>query len=319
MRSWSRLVAVALALAVATVGVVRHLAPRPPSALASAGEPSRSFPSAQARPHRVAVSAAFESEEQAPVYKELVAYLAEKTGALYEVVTGLGYGPLVEMLKSGDIDFGFVCACPDIVAHDDPSPAIEILAGPIIKDARYAGKPIFFSDLIVRNDSSFKSLQDLAGRTYVYNGDLSLAGYIMPRNHLLDLGLTHGFFGKVLRSGSHEDSIRMVAEGLADGSYVSSLVLDHARDKGRRHANAVRVIESLGPSPVPPVVASAKTPVAERERFRRSLVTMHEDPRGRRILDEASLERFVTITYHDYEPVRAMQKRAKDAGFLVIK
>jgi phosphonate transport system substrate-binding protein len=324
MRSWSRLVAVGVALTAATVVGARYLAPRAPSAAAAAGapasaEPSRSSPATPARPHRVAVSAAFESEEEAPVYRELVAYLAEKTGSRYEVVSGLGYGPLVEMLKTGDVEFGFVCACPDIVAPGNPNPAIEILAGPIIKNPRYGGKPVFFSDLIVRKDSSFKSLQELAGRTYVYNGDLSLAGYTMPRSHLVDLGLTHGFFRSVLRSGSHRESIRMVADGLADASYVSSLVLDHDRDKGLRHAAAVRVVESLGPSPTPPVVASSKTPVEERERFQRHLVTMDQDPQGRKILDRALVERFVTVTYEDYEPVRAMQKRAKDADFMVIK
>lgn len=253
------------------------------------------------------------------MYGELVAYLAEKTGVPYEIVTGFGYGPLVGMLKSGDVDYGFMCACPDLVARDEPSQAVEILAGPVLKNQRYGGKPIFFSDLIVRNDNSVKSLRDLAGRTYVYNGDLSLAGYTAPRSHLVDLGLTQGFFGKMLRSGSHRESIRMVAEGLADASYVSSLVLDYDRDKGLGYSAAVRVIESLGPSPAPPVVASSRTPVEERERFQRYLVTMHQDPHGRRILDKALLDRFDVLTDEDYEPVRAMEKRAKDAGFMVIK
>jgi phosphonate transport system substrate-binding protein len=320
MRAWSWLVAVAFVLATASVLVVRQLAPRSPFELPSTNEPSSSSSrSVQGAPHRVAISAAFESEEGAPVYRELVVYLAEKTGVPYEVVTGLGYGPMVEMLKSGGVEYGFVCACPELVAGDAASPSVAILAGPVSKGSRYGGKPIFFSDLIVRKDSAMESLQALATRTYVYNGDLSLAGYTMPRSHLVDLGLTHGFFGKVLRSGSHQASIRMVAEGLADASYVSSLVLDHDRDKGYAHATAVRVIESLGPSPAPPVVASSRTPVAERERFQRYLVAMHQDPRGRQILDKVLLERFAVVTNQDYEPVRAMEKRAKDAGFMVIK
>jgi len=49
------------------------------------------------------------------------------------------------------------------------------------------------------------------------------------------------------------------------------------------------------------------------------LTTMHQDPQGRTILDHALLDRFAPVTDKDYDPIRAMEKRAKDAGFMVIK
>jgi phosphonate transport system substrate-binding protein len=223
------------------------------------------------------------------------------------------------MLKAGAVDYGFVCGYPYVLAHDKPKPEVEVLAGPVMKSPRYGGKPVYFSDLIVRKDRAWKSVRDLAGRTFVYNEELSNSGYNMPRSHLVDLGLTHGFFGKVLRSGSHEESIHMVADGLADASYVDSLVLEYDRVKGMGQAAEVRVIESLGPSPIVPVVASSNAPAEERARLTHHLLTMHQDARGRRILDKALVERFVSVSDKDYDPVRAMERRAKEAGFLVIK
>lgn len=320
MRSRVGIVAGAIGLAVLLMAVVaRYGAYREARMVPATSAASTSPSSAEARPRRVAMSAAFVSEQGVPVYGEIISYLSEKSGVRYELVSGLGYGTINEMLKSGAVDYGFVCGYPYILAHDKSRPEVDVLAGPIMKNPRYGGKPVYFSDLIVRKDSPLRSLRDLAGRTYVYNEELSNSGYNMPRSHLVDLGLTHGFFGKVLRSGSHEESIRMVAEGLADASYVDSLVLEYDQDGVRGPATEVRVIESLGPSPVVPLVASSKTSAEERERLMRQLLTMHLDPRGRQILDKALVARFVAVTDKDYDPLRAMDKRAKDAGFLVIK
>lgn len=270
------------------------------------------------RPRRVAMSAAFVSERGVPVYGKIVDYLAEKSGVPLELVTGLAYTSINQMLEAGAVDYGFICGYPYILAHDQALPKVELVAAPVPKAPRYQHRPVYFSDLVVRKDSPFKTLQDLRGRTYVYNEETSNSGYNMPRSHLVKLGLTHGFFGKVIRSGSHEASIRMVAQGLADASYVDSLVLDYDVAKGFGEATRVRVIESLGPAAVVPfVVSTAALPTVPP--LKAGLLTMHQDARGRQILDEALLERFVEVSDADYDGLRAMKKAAEDARFLEIK
>jgi phosphonate transport system substrate-binding protein len=270
------------------------------------------------RPLRVAMSAAFVSERGVPVYGKVVDYLAEKSGAPLELVTGLAYTTINQMLEAGAVDYGFICGYPYILAHDQPVPKVELVAAPVPKDPRYLHKPVYFSDLVVRKGSPFKTLQDLRGRTYVFNEETSNSGYNMPRSYLVKLGLTNGFFGKVLRSGSHEASIRMVAQGLADASFVDSLVLDYDRAKGFGDAAEVRVIDSLGPvATVPFVVSTAALRTVAPLKAR--LLTMHEDPRGRQILEEAFLERFAEVSDADYDGLRAMKKAAEDARFLEIK
>jgi phosphonate transport system substrate-binding protein len=270
------------------------------------------------RPMRVAMSAAFVSERGVPVYDKIVDYMAEKSGVRLELITGLAYTTINQMLEAGAVDYGFICGYPYILAHDQPVPKVELVAAPVPKAARYLHQPIYFSDLIVRKDSPLKTLEDLRGRTYVYNEETSNSGYNMPRSYLVNLGLTHGFFGKVLRSGSHEASIRMVAQGLADASFVDSLVLDYDRANGGE-ASKVRVIDSIGPAAIVPFVVSASTPAAVTARLKASLLTMHEDPRGREILDQAFLERFAQVSDADYDGIRAMKKTAEDARFLEIK
>jgi phosphonate transport system substrate-binding protein len=233
-------------------------------------------------------------------------------------VTGPAYTSINQMLEAGDVDYDFICGYPYILARDQRVPKVELVAAPVPKHPRYSHKPVYFSDLIVRADSPFKALQDLRGRTYVYNEETSNSGYNMPRSYLVKLGLTNGFFGKVLRSGSHEASIRMVAQGLADASFVDSLVLDYDRAKGFDEAAQVRVIDSLGPVATVPFVVSTRS-VSTAAPLKARLLTMHEDPRGRQILDEAFLERFAEVSDSDYDGLRAMKKAAEDAQFLEIK
>ena len=273
----------------------------------------------QGRLVRIVMSAAFVSESGIGVYEEMSKYLGVKAGLRVEFITGLSYGTINEMLAKGTVDCGFVCGLPYVLMHDQPAPAAYLLTAPIMKAARYNGQPKYYSDLIVRKDSPYKTIQDLRGRTYVYNDELSNSGYNMPRHRLLQLGLTNGFFGKVLRSGSHEESIRMVANGKADASFVDSLVIDYDREKGLGQAGDVRVLESVGPAGICPLVVSSSLPEDVRGKLQKALVTMHEDPSGRKILDDALVDRFVLVDDKNYDDIRAMKEAAEKAGFTEIK
>lgn len=312
---------IGLLCAVALAGAAFFWRSRAPGAHETSGAaaPAATGDTADAKPIRMVMSAAFVSESGVGVYEDIAHYLTRKMGKKIEFVTGLAYGTINGMLETGAVDCGFICGMPYVLLHDRPEPAASLVAAPIMKAARYNNQPKYYSDLIVRNDSPYKTLQDLKGRTYVYNDEISNSGYNMPRYRLLQLGLTGGFFGKVLRSGSHEESIRMVAAGEADASFVDSLVLDYDREKGLGHAREVRVIESVGPAGICPLAASSKLPVAVRDEIGRQLTTMHEDPEGRKILDKALLARFAAVDESNYDDIRAMKEAAEKAGFTVIK
>ncbi len=281
---------------------------------------SKTTPSVQeAPPLRLAMSAAFVSESGIRVYQKIANYVSVKSGIRCEFVTGLAYGTINQMLAAGAVDAAFVCGLPYVMEHDKAQPSVALLVAPIMKAARYGGQPKYFSDLIVKKESSFQSIMDLKGKTYVYNDELSNSGYNMPRHKLVEMGETKGFFGKVLRSGSHEESIRMVAMGEADASFVDSLVLDYDRAKGMGNVDKVRVIESRGPAGICPVVSSVKISEDRREKLQAALLGMNTDPEGRKILDEALVERFVKVDDSNYDDIRQMKKAAEKIGFNSIR
>ncbi|MDC3960978.1 phosphate/phosphite/phosphonate ABC transporter substrate-binding protein [Polyangium jinanense] len=276
-------------------------------------------PAVAARPVHMVMSGAFVSESGINLYESIAHHLARKTGITIEVTTGLAYSTINSMLETGAVELGFICGLPYTVLRDLPTPRAELLGGPIMKYPRYGGQPVYFADLVVRNDSPYHSLEDLRGRTLVYNDERSHTGYNAPRHHLMERGFARGFFGKVVRSGSHEESIRMVAAGEADASWVDSLVLDYDREKRRGRAGEVRVLESIGPMTVSPVVASPDLPAELRAALRKTLLGMHEDPDGKRLLDAAFIERFAPIEDAHYDAHRSMMRAAEKAEVVAIR
>ena len=68
------------------------------------------------------------------------------------------------MLDEGEAHIGFLCGLPYVVNVDGPSPSLNLLAAPVLQGSRYAGKPVCYSDLLVRAESPFTDLSELMGK-----------------------------------------------------------------------------------------------------------------------------------------------------------
>lgn len=268
---------------------------------------------------RIVMSAAFVSQAGIGVYQEIADYLAKKLHHGVSFVSGFSYSTINSMFDSGIADLGFVCGLPYILKHDVRQPNIELLLAPVMKDKKYKDKPVYFSYVIVRKDSKLNSIADLKGSTFVYNDEISNSGYNMPRAHLIDIGETAGFFAKVIRSGSHEESIRKVALGEADASAVDSLVYDYDVLNNPQYTKQTKVIKALGPAGIPPIVISTKIDPALRQSIREILLGMNKDPEGKVILDHALVDRFDTVDDSNYDGIRKMYQQALDSGFQEIR
>ena len=188
---------------------------------------------------------------------------AGSLGSGAELVVGASF----DQFDNGDIDAGFICGLPYVqLARQVPAP-VELLAAPVLSGSRYAGRPIYFSDVIVRRDSPMRTFADLRGRSWAYNDPDSHSGYNLTRHHLLTMGETRGFFGRVVEAGFHQRAMRMVAGGEVDAAAIDSQVLAIELRDHPELADELRVIEVLGPSTIQPVVAARHLSVASKPRF----------------------------------------------------
>jgi phosphonate transport system substrate-binding protein len=201
-------------------------------------------------------------------------YLAPCNRPLYEfVANACGASELVDgrnwrELERGAIDIAFVCSPPVIWLGD----AVEAVAAPVLIDPRFGGKPLYSSEVIVRRDSSFQSLEDLRGARWAINEPSSWSGYWVT----LDRVRSWDFFGDVVEAGFHEKALRMIADREVDGAAIDCHVLDVVLRKEPGLASILRVIETLGPAPSQPVVVRAGLDPDVKAQIRRTLLGLHD-------------------------------------------
>ena len=249
------------------------------------------------------------------VYRFVADYVGEKLGRH----TGLTAGRSFEQFAAGEADIGFLCGLPYVELARRPDPPVELLAAPVLRGARYEGRPIYFSDVIVRADSPIRSFSELRGRVWAYNDPDSHSGYNVTRHRLLSMGETSGFFGRVVEAGSHQRSIQMVCSGEIDAAAIDSLVLAvELRDRPAL-GEQLKVIDTLGPAGIQPVVAATRLPDELKAAVREVLLAMGDDLAARPRLTPSFVERFVAVTDENYDDVRAMLCAAEEAGFMTLR
>jgi phosphonate transport system substrate-binding protein len=250
-----------------------------------------------------------------PVYEVVTEEVGRRLGIPTELVVETSYQSCVEDRN----EVCFVCSLPYVTFERQGLSPAEPVAAPVLRGDRYEGRPIYFSDVIVRAEAPFRSFLDLRGASWAYNEPLSHSGYGITRYHLLRMGETDGFFGEVIESGFHEESIRLVAKGEVDASAIDSQVLEVAMRRDPSLAEKLRVIESLGPSTIQPVAVSKRVPLDLRRETQRALVTLTEDPAIRDRLAVGLVERFVAVDPADYDDIRMMVDSCEAAGFMELR
>ncbi|MFP4074756.1 MAG: PhnD/SsuA/transferrin family substrate-binding protein [Actinomycetota bacterium] len=255
----------------------------------------------------------------APNLLTLYQAIADEVGASLGLSTELVVEDDYESCVADINDVCFVCSLPYVhFERQGLAPAVPI-AAPVLRGARYSGRPIYFSDVIVRADSEIRSFSELRGRSWAYNEPLSQSGYGITRYHLCRLGETNGFFGEVIEAGFHERAIRMVSHGEVDAAAIDSQVLAVEMRDDPKLSESLRVIDSLGPSTIQPVAVSRRYDEEFREQVRAVLLDLHRRESFREFLDLAMVERFVPVGPRDYDDIRAMLETCERAGFLEIR
>src|SRR5262245_26714351 len=250
------------------------------------------------------------------ICREIASYVCEKLGVETEFINGITWQERERLLDTGEIDVCWLCGLPYVWKVDAGQPEIELLAAPVMAGGRYNQQPIYYSDVIVRNESPFFSFADLRGTRWAINESRSHSGYNLVRHHLASLGETNGYFGAVIESGAHQNSLRLILDGEIDAAAIDTTVMETELAQTPELNGQIRVIATLGPSPIPPWIISRRIPHSMRERLRELLVNMHMDSSGKEILERGRFARFVRVADDDYDSIRCMAQTAESVTLL---
>jgi ABC-type phosphate/phosphonate transport system substrate-binding protein len=173
--------------------------------------------------------------------------------------------------------------------------------------------------VIVREDSPFRCFADLRGRSWAYNEPQSQSGYGIVRYHLVQKGETNGYFSRVIEAGYHQRAITMVNSGEVDASAIDSHVLALVVRDRPTIAGSLRVIDTLGPSSIQPIVAGNHLSHSLKSEVKKVLLEMGDDPMTKPELARALVKRFEPVSDSTYDDIRRMQAVAKAAHFFTIR
>lgn len=237
--------------------------------------------------------------------RAITGWLGAQLGITTEFIDCIPWQERERRLDAGDIQLCWICGLP-YARKADAGATIEACVAPVMAAARYAGAPVYYSDIMVRHDSPHRSFADLRGAAWAYNEPDSHSGYNVVRHHLAQLGETRGYFGSAVESGAHQTSLRLIAEGRIDASAIDSTVLEAELRREPALRNTLRSIGTLGPSPMPPWVMHRSLAPQLRASIRSAMLTMHDHAEGRHILAQWGISHFVTVSDADYDSIRRM-------------
>jgi phosphonate transport system substrate-binding protein len=245
----------------------------------------------------------------------LAELLEKKTGYKFKTFIATDYTALVEALRSKKLDFAWLPPFSYIQA--------ERLAGAevMLKSVRH-GSPYYYSAIIVRSDSPYKTIEDLRGETMAWVDPASSSGHIFPKAGLIEAGIDPDtFFSKQVYAGSHDALLLSILNGTtkagatfandaeaSGGSWTQ--LLKNPEDKTK-----IRPIFVTKPIPGDTLSTSGSFIKEHPEvvkNVKAALLSFKDDVEGKALLKNLYRIDYLTeATSKDYEPVRVAAKLLK--------
>jgi phosphonate transport system substrate-binding protein len=223
--------------------------------------------------------------------------------------------PAIDLLQRLELDIAFVCGLPLIRAHHALPNHLQAIAAPVMQAERYQNRPVYFSDIIVNATSPITQFEQLAGKRFCFNDPGSNSGYNLMRYRLMQANYPIPFFRAVMQSDSHQQSMRQIIEQKADCAAIDSVVLEQEIRQFPELAN-LRAIESLGPTPMPPIVASGRLGQF-LELLQQAL--LYPDATLQVQMQEAGICRFAAVQTADYEIIYQIYDQTDRSEYAVIR
>lgn len=263
---------------------------------------------------KVAIASVVSPKESYTYYEEMIRYISKKLNGPVKIVQRREYREINQLIQNNEIDFAFICGGAYIDDSGNTTPGMKLLVAPKIY-----GRTTYHSYIIVPNSSNYTSFSELRGKKFAFSDPLSNSGKLYPTYRLALVNETPASFFGVDEKGrnnyfftySHDNSVIAVAQGLADGAAVDSLVYEYMKETKPEVISKTRIIETSPPFGIPPVVVSKGIDPFLEQRLKDIFLNMDKDEEGIKILSEIMIDRFVIINDNAYDSIREMRKRIR--------
>ncbi len=235
-------------------------------------------------PLRIGLTPAF-LHDRYSLLAEWKGYLEKKLQRPVSLVIRDSYQETMDLMRQGALDAAWLCDCPYVTQN----PKFRLLATPV-----FQGRPYYRAYLIVpARDKTTHSIAALKHKVFAYTDPHSNVGFLIPKYDIVQLGDDpQDFFRRTFYTWSHRKAIEAVAEGVAQGAYVSAYIWESLHRLEPGLTERTRVASRSEEYGFPPFVAHFSMPEATFQALRKALLDMPRDPDGRALLQKTNLDGF---------------------------
>lgn len=210
-------------------------------------------------------------------WAEIFAWVAQDSGVDLTPIEHPVTLPMTALWTRADLGTGFMCGRPWLRADPRPVP----LVAPVPSPARYGGGACYMTDLVVRDDSPFETLEASFGHRIGYTLEESQSGFNAPRHHLLSYRSAERrrlYAESVGPLHTPRAVVRAVLSGAIEIGPLDSYAFDLMRLDPADPAQGLRSVATTLPAPIPFLVASPTCPEPIVSRLRSALLAAGRDP-----------------------------------------
>ena len=247
-------------------------------------------------------------------WADLFAWVAETSGIALTAIDHPAPAPLETLWERADMGCAFMCGWPFSRARPQP----QALAAPVPLGKRYRGKPVYFTDFIVRRDRGYRSLAETFGSRIAWTVETSHSGFNAPRHHLLAYRSAERprLYSESLGPAvTPAQCLAWVTDGRADVAPMDSFALDLIARHEPERVEEIAVIESTAAAAMPPLVAGHGLEAEKTAALRRALLSAGNEPATAPVLATLGLAGFAPVAAEDYDLARLWDREALSAGY----
>lgn len=204
--------------------------------------------------------------DYAPVF-EAVGAMSDLS---FELTVGQSYNAVVEAMCNGGAEVAFMGPVTYLQASERG--CAELLAVGVQDD-----RSVYYAGFMTAVDAPFATLADLNGASVAFGDINSASSFVFPVAMLLDAGLDPvADLSNIRLTGSHANSLAMLAQGQVDAAAASLDSYEKAVEQGAVDPARIRILARSEAIPYPPLVMNSRLPADLKAKLRQGFAAVHE-------------------------------------------
>ncbi|HZE43060.1 MAG TPA: PhnD/SsuA/transferrin family substrate-binding protein [Steroidobacteraceae bacterium] len=245
------------------------------------------------------------------LWRALLRAVTAQAGLNVEVIEHAPPAAIDDLWRRTDMAAVFMCGLP--YSRSDPKPTL--IAAPVPAMADFAGRPEYWSELVVRSDSRFYDLESTFGGKLCLTAPNSQSGYAAALQYLMAFDTA-----RTAKAGARSPlyreitapavtplgAVTAVVDGIADVAPIDAYAYRLLQKYRRDLTSKLRTVARTARTPIPPLVASIalEASVEGAQGLRAAFTAAHRDPALKVLLAGLELSHFVTPDPRDYDELR---------------